>query len=119
MISCQKPEISPEKIFNGESNLPPITAISQEILNQPYRVPRKPGKKKHPDLLQCYSGCLPEISSINALKKFNILSVSRESSRGSPWILWKTVFQTINQPKFQSQLLLLLLKMKLPNAQEV
>jgi hypothetical protein len=28
--------------------LPAISAISQEILNQPYRVPRKPGKKKHP-----------------------------------------------------------------------
>ena len=50
MISCQKPEISPEQIFNGESNLPVITAISQEIWNQPYCVPRKSGKKKHPDL---------------------------------------------------------------------
>ena len=48
MISCQKHEISPQQIFNGESNLPTITAISQEILNQPYRVPRKSGKKKTP-----------------------------------------------------------------------
>ena len=50
MISCQKHEISPEQIFNGESNLPAITAISQEILNQPYCVPRKSGKKKKPGL---------------------------------------------------------------------
>jgi hypothetical protein len=33
----------------GVSNLPAITTISQEILNQPYRVPRKWGGKKHPE----------------------------------------------------------------------
>jgi hypothetical protein len=48
MISCQKHEIYFKPIFNGESNLPAITAISQEILNLGYRVPRKSGKKKDP-----------------------------------------------------------------------
>jgi hypothetical protein len=50
MISCQKPLISPEQIFNGVE-LAAITGISQEILNQPYRVPKKSGKKKHPELI--------------------------------------------------------------------
>ena len=68
MISCQKPEISPEQIFNGESNLPAITAISQEILNQPYRVPRKSGKIKHPDSDNCsnnYPICVALVALYN------------------------------------------------------
>ena len=47
-------------------------------------------------LLQCSWGCSPEIRFLNTLKKFNKISVSRESSRGTNWILgWWTSLVSI------------------------
>jgi hypothetical protein len=48
MILSQIMKFTPEQTVKGESYLPAITAISQEILNQPYRVPRKLSRKKRP-----------------------------------------------------------------------